>query len=555
MSAELDGGGRDHGRPSPPSPPPPWAAVRVRILDRAPPVGGARRRDAAETAAVASASTAADAPAGRGERRSGGRKKRGSGRRRCRRDDEHATAYVTAGDVSALGSAWSSASSRGGDVPADGTPCRLVREIGRDGAPSAFGGDDSDDCSRRGRRSLWVPVILRTLPRRCDDGPENDGDGTSKTTTRDDNSNRSPELRVPPCLAAALGLHGFRTNSPSALAYLQPLPAKYIVKASHATLMEVGRPPPVADLKWPPERKADESENQKGSSKGTSKQNDQAASNDEEEPMGPSAREEQLRRFFLYPPRRQPDDDDGEDHVHPKFRKRKPVQSKPRQRLLAPGSIFAVPSFDGRDDRGGGTAAKDIENVRFYRVVDAQSAREEGGAPPPPATSVGEGRIADPAYVVSPSTRLALLPAGRSDDAKLHPQLEGVPTTAAAGRSWRMPRPSLAASFLRSVAENVANDDSVHEKAAPNDAKESKSAAGGIRHPSAGDLADALYLQGAVPARPPPTGRCNVCRGASRNAAFASDPPSAGGDLRIVHVVGKEENHVRACVDEAADIS
>lgn len=68
------------------------------------------------------------------------------------------------------------------------------------------------------------------------------------------------------------------------------------------------------------------------------------------------------------------------------------------------------------------------------------------------------------------------------------------------------------------------------------------------RHPSANDIADALYLQGAIPA-------------ARTSSSFAARRPRVvrrdGGSMHphIIHVIGKEENNVRACVDEACDIS
>ena len=183
------------------------------------------------------------------------------------------------------------------------------------------------------------------------------------------------------------------------------------------------------------------------------------------------------------------------------------------------------------------------------------------------------------AYVVSPSTRLILLPPDDDDDdsddgdgAILHPQLAGV-VLAMRGCALRLPRPSSAISFLRSVAERellLANasagggDSRPAKKKGGTDASTSPMASAVVaepaastsandyssrrsRHPSANDIADALYLQGAIPA--------------AHSSSFAARQPRVarrdGGSMhpRIIHVIGKEENNVRACVDEACDIS
>jgi hypothetical protein len=183
------------------------------------------------------------------------------------------------------------------------------------------------------------------------------------------------------------------------------------------------------------------------------------------------------------------------------------------------------------------------------------------------------------AYVVSPSTRLILLPPPDDDDsddddgAILHPQLAGV-VLAMRGCALRLPRPSSAISFLRSVAErelllanaSAGGGDSSRpaKKKGGTDASTSPMASAVVaepaasttandyssrrsRHPSANDIADALYLQGAIPA--------------AHSSSFAARQPRVvrrdGGSThpRIIHVIGKEENNVRACVDEACDIS
>jgi hypothetical protein len=65
-------------------------------------------------------------------------------------------------------------------------------------------------------------------------------------------------------------------------------------------------------------------------------------------------------------------------------------------------------------------------------------------------------------------------------------------------------------------------------------------------HPSANDIVDALYLNGAIPAVP-----------SSFSSSFVRRRvvPHDGTYPRIIHVIGKEENNVRACIDEACDVS
>jgi hypothetical protein len=245
-----------------------------------------------------------------------------------------------------------------------------------------------------------------------------------------------------------------------------------------------------------------------------------------------------------------------------------------------------------------------MRDVRFYQVVGARCASDgagnDGGDGRRGATAIGDlpaaaaataafaggGRSEDRggmmmAYVVSPSTRLILLPPDDDDDddsddgdgAILHPQLAGV-VLAMRGCALRLPRPSSAISFLRSVAErelllanaSAGGGDSSRpaKKKGGTDASTSPMASAVVaepaasttandyssrrsRHPSANDIADALYLQGAIPA--------------AHSSSFAARQPRVvrrdGGSThpRIIHVIGKEENNVRACVDEACDIS
>ena len=58
-------------------------------------------------------------------------------------------------------------------------------------------------------------------------------------------------------------------------------------------------------------------------------------------------------------------------------------------------------------------------------------------------------------------------------------------------------------------------------------------------HPSVDDVIDALYLQSAIP-----QSMSSFC-----HTDITQDHP------RVIHVVGKEENHVQQCIDEACGIS
>ncbi|KAL7536444.1 hypothetical protein ACHAXR_007160, partial [Thalassiosira sp. AJA248-18] len=497
----------------------------------------------------------------------------------------------------------------------DGALCRLFRRAGHDdeisvnSSGTSGGGNTIDDWLGEGHRMLWAPVILRILPSSCDidddDDKSNHDNEASETTdnaaestiTNNNDKDQTIKLYIPPCLAATIGLHCFHAHHTSTPAYLQPLPLTNVIKASHATLREIGIPPPVADLKWSlPVTTANNGEEGDGSdgSKDINTNNNNNGSNNlaSDRQEGPamecSKQEEQLRKFFLYPlfKQQQPslnDEDNDERHIHPDFRtmKNKPEQqqSKPRQRLLTLGSIFATPSFDGNSNDhdhdsvvGDGT----IENARFYQVVNVQSPPEKDGLDVNPATSTAAASTdwkESKAYIVSPLTHLVLLPPTNNESSEsinimrmMHPQLEGVPMIN--GHAWRMPRPSLAVSFLRSVADSFMNSESLtemeRESPIPIDSKSTmrrrSGGGGGIHHPSAKDLLDAFYLQGVIPAMNTATTECRVCHNVISRAVTSRPSTSAlssinhSGGLRIIHLIGREENHIRACVDEAADI-
>ncbi|KAL3822763.1 LOW QUALITY PROTEIN: hypothetical protein ACHAXA_009637 [Cyclostephanos tholiformis] len=339
--------------------------------------------------------------------------------------------------------------------------------------------------------------------------------------------------------------------------------------ATHATLREIGRPVPVPSPIISP---------------GFRRREDDHV--DADEGVG------RLRNFFLYPPSsrgkrrfrrdRVDNDDDIEDIIRSTMmrpndgdcyyderrshnRRRK---YKPRQRLLALGTIFSVPTFDDRDYdlddcvRADGVevvveeeddASMMIRDVRFYQVVDAshceRSAEDDDAiiGERRPITTEGGRRMA---YIISPSTRLVLLPplTAIDDDFTLHPQLMGV-LPMMRGYELRLPHPMLTISFLRSVAkELLADDDGMTDatRKTPEISKvvETTTTNYGIRrhHPSANDIVDALYLQGAIPA--------------DHYSSFAGQRIVSrdGTHPRIIHVIGKEENNVRACIDEACDI-
>ena len=111
------------------------------------------------------------------------------------------------------------------------------------------------------------------------------------------------------------------------------------------------------------------------------------------------------------------------------------------------------------------------------------------------------------------------------------------------GYAWRLPRPSVVIDFLRSVSmKRVANYGTF------------QFISNVAHHPSAQALADAIYLQGTSSStRSTIQRQCHACR--NKLESTLSYPTHVDADPRIIHIIGKEENHIRACVDEAADIS
>ena len=454
---------------------------------------------------------------------------------------------------------------------------------------------------------LWVPVILRILPfKRRDDNNNNSSlsFSTSMITNNnnskdDDDAIQIPNLYIPPCLASTLGFHFFHdntqqhntvSNSSIITAYLQPLTKNEIVKASYATIREIGRIPPVPNLICLTNN-FDNGANKEETDSLNHGENDneQVASIMKEEEVA-------LRKFFLYPPSSNNEEQtNNEQHIHPKYRtNNKERRSKPRQRLLTLGSIFAVPShvvdnhhttisnnnkvlmgdYEEVDDDG-----CDVQNVRYYQVVNIQSSS---------TTVVCKEQLK--AYIVSPMTNLTLLPPfsyNANDDNDngsnlgyniLHPQLDGLLMN---GYTWRIPRHSLVTSFLQSIV--VAANDGIVSSKSNNDlstvgdntttitrSPPNVSSINSFQtlHPSTNHLVDALYLQGVIPVHSSSSSldsssssskTCHVCKSSiqhtTQQQVLQISEENYSNNPRIIHVIGQEENYIDACVNEAADIS
>jgi hypothetical protein len=252
------------------------------------------------------------------------------------------------------------------------------------------------------------------------------------------------------------------------------------VEASRATVQEIGILPPTPSFRsrFDTDRKSEIEDGTKEQTHGDEEQS--------------------LKQFFMHPPKCK-----KQSSPSPK--------SKPRQRLLISGSIFATCSENN--------------NVRFYQVVDIQS-------------SLGQDNDISTtwrAYSVSPSTHLTLVGSSSSNDG----QSENHP-----GSTWRLPRPSLVASFLQSLQDARGSMEDQIDNQDTMDMEKSGLVPSSyeICHPSASEVADALYLQSSSLSTRP----CHVC--GQSNTKQILHP-------RIVNLVGGEDNHVSACVQEASDIS
>lgn len=423
-------------------------------------------------------------------------------RKRSYKYDEHATIYVYKEDAAQLETTTPGLS--------DGSVCLL----------------SSKNCGV----SLVAPVILRNLP------GSNAKDRLNGGESNDDGATNHPQVYVPPCTAATLGMHSFHT--PRYLtAFMQRIDDNHqhekqqhqrtavVEEATHVTLREIGLPPPLPSIKLPGVHNSNNTD-------ATNKETDEGSINyskpqvlDSDEDEG----ERELQKYFMYPPK--------ESNSHDKTRSKPP---KPSQRLLSLGSIIATPSSSSSSLTNGDI----IRNVRMYQVVDIQSANDEEAH----AQSSGQQFKA---YHVSPLTRMTLLPpssnGGDGKQSPLHPQLDSVQMIP--GHEWRLPRPSLLVSFLQSVrnamlCSNNISDNSQLATRQP----EHQSNSSTIRHPSAKEVIDTLYLQGVVSSVN--TKPCPIC-----DRGTISSPGATSYHSRIVHVVGGEDNHVRGCVAEAADVS
>jgi hypothetical protein len=308
-----------------------------------------------------------------------------------------------------------------------------------------------------------IPAILRTID---DENWESMEIDTSMSN-----------VYLSPCLAAALGLHWFHLrHKRSTTAIVEILSDSCVVEASRATVKEIGLLPPTPCF---------------SSAFGTNDQGDKQQ--EVEDDSG-------LRQFFM----------------HQKKRTDKNSKSKPRQRLLALGSIFATTGDDGNSN-----------HVRFYKVVEIQSSLQKGN----------EASNPNGAYCVSPSTHLTLLSQSLDDDKN--------------GFIDRLPRPKMVAAYLSSIqdAKNCLTNASSQmilfdsKNCNPDETTSNSNSVQIIRHPSTSQVTDALYLLGVSSST---NKTCSICR-KSHITSLPIHP-------QLIHVIGEEENHVSECVAEAADI-
>ncbi len=429
----------------------------------------------------------------------------------------------------------------------DGSLCKLFR------AGNAKEFSEYLSGSNENSRTLWAPAILRTLSsistrdrlvsvREVESSRDSSEEETA--VSRDDRG--FPTLFIPPCLEATLGLHWFHTradrnnrldNIDECLVLLQHVrwnsnggdyKNNVLTKASHATIAEIGIPPIKPSLRMPiPPVSLEnaQSHDEQPLSEKKSKESDDS--------------ERQLRQFFLRETKRYENHDKFSHATTGKRTEPMATKTKPRQRLLTVGSIFATYASSCRSD------------VRFYKLVSVQTSNEaltqHEVAYHSDISRRASGRgNSTKAYIVSPDTHLTLLPEESqtldSSDASnsIHPQLTS--PSGLNGRTWRLPRPTIVASFITSIwDEPDRNDRSISKlDMAPNSTQrgfpECSSQIGRFLHPTAREVADAIYLQGVVYNHHLPHFN-------------QSSPP------RIIHVIGDKENHVGPCVAEAADIS
>jgi hypothetical protein len=442
-------------------------------------------------------------------------------------------------------------------------------------------------------RSLSTPVIVRKLafasllPNTNNESSSSNAalpthnssseeDGTTATTTMP--PSLLPILYIPPCLAATLGLLMLHTsinttnttntnntnnsnnnnNTIMGGVYyccdLQPIQKCEIYIASHVTVRELGKLPPssvvVPSVKYPISILDNNNNNNVD-------EDDDGRGSDE---MEKEEEERKLKHYFFSKKvqkennKSQMKSDDNNFVV--KNNRSSSGGYKPRQRLLALGSIFAVPS-SVQNDNGNDTEKmllgddNDddvlIQNVRFYQIVNVQchtinSSRQKN-------ESLDENKIPDGqqqqqqqrrrrlAYIISPSTQLVLLsctsvdPNNNMYDNSVVPMLNGY--------TVRLPCIPTTISFLRSISvAKTTTSDVVTATTAT-----TTTPSHGHNHPSMNDVIDALYLQSAIPSM-------NSSRYNNIGSSITQDHTT-----RIINIVGKEENHICHCIDEACNIS
>ena len=405
-----------------------------------------------------------------------GQSERRPSRRRYNRD-EFATVYASPGDIALLSRNGVESGGEAAATFGEGSLCRLIRFVRDESSTSHTRPDE--------QARLWAPVILRQLPELAEKNGDVPGDGGEDASCCDSSGGGQHQrsrarLFVPPNVAATIGLQ--QLHIPLELgAHLQPLPKRDLTKATRATLVEIGRNPPQVRLRRPVDGPAPDDKTGSGV---------------------------ELREYFLSSGATQ--------------------ESKPRQRLLALGSIISTPVHKSRFDPRKFETCRYIDGVVLYQVTEidgsVSTAQQDRGG----SDLANKGQTA---YVVSPSTHLVL--DEEASGSPIHPQLGHARV---ANHTWRLPRMSKCLSCLRSLA----NSDEVH--VGPLQIEENvveRSCA----HPSAGKLADAIYLQGAIPAQPWVSGGKKEV-----DLAVQSQTP-------IINVIGTEENFLRACIDEAADLS
>lgn len=517
---------------------------------------------------------------GKGGARANKRNNKRRGRRICKRSykhDENATIYASREDLSLMNTILTAQSVRDDDaiLLSHGFECEQPRHFHRksshhkekchentlrDGSIcKLFRTGDVEELSqylsgsKELARTLWVPAILRNFSsssRMNQFVSVNEGGNLAKSSNLEANTDcqqerRIPTIFIPPCLAATLGLHWFHTranknnqfnNFNECLVFLQPVELNpddedynhiTLTKASHAAIAEIGIPPIKPSLRIPipslslQNTQIDDKQPQR-EKKG--KETDDA--------------EQQLRQFFLRETERLVNSDKLPQTAAGKKIESTIKKSKPRQRLLTMGSIFATSSSNCGND------------VRFYKVVSVQSSKEATENEAIDHSGIlgsasGRGNSAK-AYIFSPDTHLTLLP-GESHtldsldvSTPIHPQLTS--SSQMKGHAWRLPRPSMVSSFNCSIRDETdGNDRSISKVGMDANNTQRCSATkssqfGRILHPTAREVADALYLQGVVHNHHPP--HFNSSR-----------------RPRIIHVIGDKENHVGPCVAEAADSS